>query len=224
MTTLGHERFATQGADWGAFVSSQLGHKYADRLIGLHIQLLTPLDSFTGGKPHSSDYAEDEQDWLRRNRSFAANEMGYFELQRTKPQTIAWALEDSPLGLLAWIVEKRRRWSDCDGDVLSRFTRDELIDTVMLYWVTQTFGTSARYYYEAAHNPWQPAHDRSPRVEAPTAVAIFPQEVMLLPRIWAERNHDLRRWTLMPAGGHFGPMEEPVALVEDIRAFFRTLR
>jgi pimeloyl-ACP methyl ester carboxylesterase len=224
MAALGHQRFATQGADWGAFVSSQLGHKYADRLIGLHIQLLAPLDTFTGGKPSSSDYAEEEKPWLARNRAFARGEMGYFELQRTKPQTVAWALEDSPVGLLAWIVEKRRRWSDCDGEVGRRFTRDELIDTVMLYWVTRTFGTSARYYYEAAHNPWTPSHDRSPRVEAPTAVAVFPKEVMQLPRSWAERNHDIRRWTPMPSGGHFGPMEEPQALVDDIRAFFRPLR
>jgi pimeloyl-ACP methyl ester carboxylesterase len=224
MTRLGYERFATQGADWGAFVSSQLGHKYADRVIGLHIQLLAPLDTFSGGKPASSDYADEELAWLKRNRAFARSEMGYFELQRTKPQTIAWALDDSPLGLLAWIVEKRRRWSDCGGDVYRRFSREDLIDTVMLYWVGRSFGTSARYYYEAAHNPWTPAHDRSPRVEAPTAVAVFPQEVMLLPRRWAERNHNLRRWTPMPSGGHFGPMEEPEALVADIRAFFRTLR
>lgn len=224
MTELGYARFASQGADWGAFISSQLGHKYADRLIGLHIQLLAPLDTFSGGKPSSSDYSDEEQPWLKRNRAFAGSEMGYFELQRTKPQTIAWALEDSPVGLLAWILEKRRRWSDCGGDVERRFTKDDLLDTVMLYWITRSFGTSARYYYEAAHNPWTPAHDRSPRVEAPTAVAVFPQEVMLLPRTWAERHHNLQRWTKMPAGGHFGPMEEPEALIQDIRAFFRTLR
>jgi pimeloyl-ACP methyl ester carboxylesterase len=221
---LGYARFASHGGDWGAFVSTQLGHKYADRLIGIHLELLAPLDTFAGGKPGSQDYAEDEQDWLKRNRAFAASEMGYFELQRTKPQTIAWALDDSPVGLLAWIVEKRRRWSDCSGDVERRFSKDDLLDTVMLYWVTRSFGTSARYYYEAAHVPWTPAHGRSPRVEAPTAVAIFPHEVMRLPRRWAERHHNLQRWTLMSAGGHFGPMEEPAALIDDIRAFFRTLR
>jgi pimeloyl-ACP methyl ester carboxylesterase len=224
MTRLGYDRFATQGGDWGAFVSSQLGHKYADRLIGLHIHLLAPLDTFSGGKPASADYAPEEQPWLKRNRAFAAQEMGYFELQRTKPQTLAWGLEDSPVGLLAWLVEKRRTWSDCAGDVFRRFSRDDLLDTATLYWATRSFGSAARYYYEAAHNPWTPSHDRSPRVEAPTAVAVFPREVLLLPRAWAERTYDLRRWTPMPAGGHFAPMEEPEALVADIRAFFRTLR
>ena len=133
-------------------------------------------------------------------------------------------MNDSPVGLAAWLVEKRRTWSDCQGDVESRFSKDDLLNTVMLYWLTNSFGTSARYYYEAAHNIWQPSHDRSPVVEAPTGCAVFLQEVALMPRSWAERYYNLQRWTVMPSGGHFAAMEEPDRLVEDIRAFFRPLR
>jgi pimeloyl-ACP methyl ester carboxylesterase len=224
MDRLGYDRFAAQGGDWGVLVASQLGHKYADRLIGLHIQLLMPLDTFTGGKVPGDDFSEEEKPWRERNRRFAAEQMGYFHLQRTKPQTIAWAMDDSPIGLLAWIVEKRRQWSDCGGEVERRFSKDDLLDTVMIYWVTRTFGSAARFYYEAAHNPWTPCHDHWPRVPVPTGVAVFPNEVMLQPRRWAERHYDLRQWNTMPAGGHFGPMEEPAALAEDIRALFRPLR
>ncbi|HKY91931.1 MAG TPA: alpha/beta hydrolase, partial [Nevskiaceae bacterium] len=121
-------------------------------------------------------------------------------------------------------LEKRRTWSDCGGDVERRFSKDDLLDTVMLYWVTSTYGSSARYYYEFMHNPWVPTHDRWPRVEAPTAVAVFLKEVFLAPRKWAEQYYNLKRWTVFPSGGHFAPMEEPQAIVGDLRAFFRTLR
>jgi pimeloyl-ACP methyl ester carboxylesterase len=133
-------------------------------------------------------------------------------------------LNDSPVGLCAWILEKRRTWSDCDGNVEKRFTKDELLTAMTLYWVTQSFGASARYYYEAAHNLWQPSHTRTPVVEAPTGIAVFPKDVILLPHRWAERYYNLKRWTIMPSGGHFAPMEEPELLLKDIRAFFRPLR
>jgi pimeloyl-ACP methyl ester carboxylesterase len=225
MAELGHDRFATQGADWGALVSAQLGHKYAARLIGLHVQLLSPLGFFTGERGSApEDFAPEEQHYQARNARFGTQESGYMHLQSTKPQTPSVALNDSPIGLLAWIVEKRRTWSDCHGDVETRFSKDDLIDTVMIYWLTGTFATSARYYYEARNSPWQPSHDRMPRVEAPTAVAVFPSEVVLHARAWAERTYNVKRWTVMPAGGHFGPMEEPALLIDDLRAFFRCYR
>lgn len=221
---LGYDTFATQGGDWGAIVSAQLGHKYADRVIGVHIHLMVPLDFFTAGLPAASEYGPEEQGWFEKTQHFFAAEAGYFRLQTTKPQTLAFALNDSPVGLAAWLVEKRRTWSDCGGDVEKRFTKDDLLNTVMIYWVTQSFGTSARYYYEAAHHPWQPSHQRTPVVEAPTGCAVFLQEVALMPRRWAERYYNLKRWTVMPSGGHFAAMEEPERLVADIRAFFRPLR
>lgn len=225
MARLGYRRFATQGGDWGAFVSAQLGHKHADKVIGVHIHTPAPLDFMTAMRPPDpTDFAPDEAALLAKSAHMMAEEVGYFMLQRSKPQTPAVALNDSPAGLLAWIVEKRRSWSDSHGDVESRFTRDELIDTAMLYWVTESYHTSARYYYEAAHNPWRPSHDRMPVVEAPVAVPILPAELTVPARKWAERYYNLKRWSVLPEGGHFAPMEVPELLVDDIRAFFRELR
>jgi pimeloyl-ACP methyl ester carboxylesterase len=224
---LGYRRFAAQGGDWGAAIAAQLGHKYADRLIGLHLHLMLPLNAFSAPLTAILDpaqYGPDEQGWYERSMHFLTAETGYVALQTTKPQTLAYGLNDSPAGLCAWILEKRRTWSDCDGNVETRFTKDELLTAVTLYWVTQTFGTSARYYFEAAHNLWQPSHGRTPVVEAPTGVAVFLKDVVLLPHRWAERYYNLQRWTVMPSGGHFASMEEPARLVEEIRAFFRPLR
>lgn len=224
MAALGYPRFATQGGDWGALLSAQLGHKFADRIIGLHITLPTPLDVFTGGAVDPADYSAAEEGWAERSQNFFREESGYFQLQCTRPQTVAYALEDSPVGLCAWLVEKRRSWSDCGGKVETRFSKDDLLTTVMIYWLTRSYGTSARYYYEAAHRPWQPAHPRIPVVEAPTGVAVFLKEVVLQPQRWAERYYNLKRWQVFPSGGHFAPMEEPDVMVRELREFFRPLR
>lgn len=222
---LGYDKFAAQGGDWGALITAQLGHKYAQHLIGVHVHLLASLGFFGGqGGPKPEDFAPEEKGWLEHNRRFITQGSGYMAIQSTRPQTLAQALNDSPAGLCSWILEKRRAWSDCGGDVERRFTKDDLCTTMTLYWATQSFNTSARYYYEAAHNPWRPSHDRTPVVEAPTGAAVFLKEVMLMPRRWAERYYNLKRWTVMPSGGHFAPMEEPQALIDDIRAFFRPLR
>jgi pimeloyl-ACP methyl ester carboxylesterase len=227
MERLGYSRFATQGGDWGAMLSAQLGHKHADRVIGAHFTLMTPLDIFSpapGSAPTPEEYGPGEETWASHTQHFFGQEAGYFNLQCTKPQTIAFALNDSPVGLCSWILEKRRTWSDCGGQVETRFSKDDLLTTVTIYWATQTYGTSARYYYEAAHRPWQPAHSRTPVVEVPTAVAVFLKEVILQPRRWAERYYNLKRWTVFPSGGHFAPMEEPDVMIRDIREFFATLR
>lgn len=222
---LGYDKFAAQGGDWGALITAQLGHKYAQHLIGVHVHLLASLGFFGGqGGPKPEDFAPEEKGWLEHNRRFITQGSGYMAIQSTRPQTLAQALNDSPAGLCSWILEKRRAWSDCGGDVERRFSKDDLCTTMTLYWATQSFNTSARYYYEAAHNPWRPSHDRTPVVEAPTGAAVFLKEVMLMPRRWAERYYNLKRWTVMPSGGHFAPMEEPQALIDDIRAFFRPLR
>jgi hypothetical protein len=145
-------------------------------------------------------------------------------VQSTDPQTIAYALHDSPVGLLAWLVERRRNWSDCDGDVERRFSKDDLLTTTMIYWVSESYVSSARFYWEAKHNLWRPSHDRSPVVEAPTGVAIFPGELAIMPEKWIRSYYNIQQLTQMEAGGHFAPMEEPEALVEDVRSFFRPLR
>ena len=221
---LGYEKFAAQGGDGAAIITAQLGHKYADKLIGTHVNLMAPLSVFIDSLPDESLYGPGEEDWYEKNNHFFTAESGYSALQTTKPQTLAFALNDSPVGLCSWIVEKRRTWSDCNGEVEKRFSKDDLLTTVMIYWITQSFGTSARYYYEATHNPWQPSHNRRPVVESPMGVAVFQKEVILMPRKWAEEYYNLKRWTLMPSGGHFAAMEEPQLLVDDVREFFRSLR
>ena len=140
------------------------------------------------------------------------------------PQTLAYALNDSPVGLAAWLLERRRNWSDSGGDPERPFTRDFLLTTVMIYWLTQSIGTSMRYYAEFFGRPWVPDHDRQPAIEAPTGIAVFPQELVLLPRRLAEQHANLVHWTVMPAGGHFAPSEQPELLVDDVPAMFRPFR
>jgi pimeloyl-ACP methyl ester carboxylesterase len=221
---LGYQKFAAQGGDWGALVTMQLGHKYPQHLIGLHLNLAIPLGFFSGERPAESEYRADEQGWYERMQVAMRHATSHVVVQTTDPQTLAYGLHDSPVGLCAWILERRRNWSDCEGEVERRFSKDDLLTTVMIYWVTESFVTSVRYYYEARHHLWTPVHTRMPVVEAPTGIAIFPRELALMPRRWAERYYNLQRWTVMPAGGHFAPMEEPEQLVVDIRAFFRPLR
>ena len=223
MQRLDYPRFGAHGADWGALLTADLGHRYAERLIGVHVAMMLPLDLFSGGLPAPEDYDVDEAPLAARLQNFFATETAYSALQSTKPQTIAVALNDSPVGLASWIVEKQRSWSDCHGDVERRFSKDDLLTTIMIYWVTQSYGTSARYYYEAAHDPWKPVHNRIPVVEAPVAVSVLPEEVCTAPRRWAQRYYNLKQMRHHASGGHFAAWEEPRAIITDARDFFRTL-
>jgi hypothetical protein len=191
--------------------------------MGVHFTMMMPLDLFSGGTPAPEDYDVDEASIATELQNFFATESAYSALQSTKPQTIAVALNDSPVGLLSWIVEKLRSWSDCHGDLERRFSKDDVLTTVMIYWVTQSYGTSARYYYEAAHNPWKPVHERTPVVEAPTGIAELPKEFASAPRRWVQRYYNLKQKRRHPSGGHYGAWEEPEAIVTDVRDFFRSL-
>jgi pimeloyl-ACP methyl ester carboxylesterase len=155
--------------------------------------------------------------------SFQREESGYALEQGTKPQTLGVALNDSPAGLLAWIVEKFRTWSDCDGNPENVYTRDQLITNAMLYWVTQTITSSTRLYWESRHSGlWEEAAEF---VRVPTGVARYPKdEVLRFPRAWVERQYNVTRWAVMPRGGHFAAMEQPELFVEDLRTFLRTVR
>ena len=215
---LGYRRFGAQGGDWGGFITSRLGVAYPERLAGIHVNLLSLRRDLPRPKdptPEERTYLDDLGAWLRE-------ETGYQWIQGTKPQTLAFGLTDSPAGLAAWIVEKFRSWSDCGGDVERRFTKDELLTNITLYWVTGAINSSFWPYYARYHAPW-PIGDGQ-RVEVPTAYAAFPKEIVRPPRSWAERVYNIRRWTVMPSGGHFAALEEPQALVDDLRAFFRDLR
>jgi microsomal epoxide hydrolase len=159
---------------------------------------------------------------LKVRQVFQNEETGYQQIQGTKPQTLGYGLNDSPAGLAAWIVEKFRTWSDCDGDVEKRFTKDELLTNITIYWVTQSITSSTRLYCETMRaGRFGPT---SGQLEVPTACAIFPKEILRPPRAWCESRFDVRRYTKFPRGGHFAALEEPELLVDDVRAFFRELR
>ena len=217
---LGYPRFAAQGGDIGAGVTARLGYSHPDKMIGIHLTSMTRPTPYLG--PGSDELSEAELGLLDQREKWQQAEGGYAHIQGTKPQTLSYGLNDSPTGLAAWIVEKYRTWSDCDGDVEKRFTKDELLTTVTIYWVTQTIGSSTRMYKENQSQNW--AMGETERIKPPSAMAVFPSEISRPPREWAERSYNLQRWTEMPRGGHFAAAEEPQLLAEDIRAFFRPLR
>ena len=212
MTALGHERFGVDGGDIGSTIAEQLTLGQPDRVIGLHLgdipfhrpRALTP-----------EEMTDEDTEWMSRLMRWEQTEGAYARLQRTKPQTLAVALEDSPAGLAAWILEKYRAWSDCEGDPFTRFTLDELSTVLTVYWATRTAGSSVHYYFDNAHSRL-----RTARVEVPTALAQFPKDLVPGPRSSAERWFRVERFTQFPAGGHFGPWEEPELWAGDVVAFF----
>jgi pimeloyl-ACP methyl ester carboxylesterase len=217
---LGYPRFGAQGGDWGASVTAYLGFAHPDQLIGIHVTSMTRPTPYLG--PGSRPLSAAEQAYLAQREAWLQAEGGYSHIQGTKPQTLAYGLNDSPVGLAAWIVEKYRTWSDCHGEVESRFTKDEILTTIMIYWVTQSINSSTRLYYETLRRLW--TLQQGERIAVPSAMAAFPKEISRPPREWGERSFNVQRWTEMPHGGHFAALEEPALLAEDIRAFFRPLR
>ena len=217
---LGYQRFAAQGGDWGARVTAKLGLSHGDKVIGIHTTSTSSPTPYQG--PGTRELSEAENAMLAQRIQWLADEGGYSHIQATKPQTLSYGLNDSPAGLAAWIVEKYRTWSDCGGDVESRFTKDELLTTITIYWVTQSINSSTRLYYESFFQAWDLAKDE--KIQVPVAIASFPRENSVPLREWAERSFNIQQWTDMPSGGHFAALEEPDRLVEDIRKFFRGLR
>ena len=220
MARLGYERYGAQGGDLGAGISRWLAANDAEHVAGLHLNLCTAgppdPDNPTAGVPAAEVALMEE-----RAAFWTDEERGYSHMHGTKPQTLGYSLNDSPVGLAAWIVEKYRSWCDCDGNPETRFSKDELLTTLTIYWATQTATSAARYYYEGRHggNSPDPA-----RIEVPTACAAFPGEFRFTPRRWLEARYNLVRFTMMPSGGHFAASEAPELLVDDLRAFFRDLR
>ena len=217
---LGYPRFAAQGGDWGAGVTARLGYHHADKVVGIHVTAVTQAIPYQGGG--SRKLSQPELDLMQQRTAWQQAEGGYSHIQGTKPQTLSYGLNDSPVGLCAWIVEKFRTWSDCGGDVESVYTKDELLNTVMIYWVTQTINSSTRLYYENQRTPWNFGPDD--RISVPCGVALFPGDLSHPPREWAERSYNVQQWTEMPRGGHFAALEQPDMLAEDVRAFFRSRR
>ena len=221
MARLGYDRYGVQGGDWGSLVSRWTAFNHPDQVVGLHVNMMV------AGPPEGVDdpTAGIDPEELERSQALSTyyntQENGYARIQGTRPQTLGYALNDSPAGQAAWIVEKFRGWCDCDGNPESVFTKDELLTNIMLYWVTQSATSSARIYYES---PRAPTSRPLGRIEVPTGAAIFPHELFIAPRKWVEAQYNLVHWTEMPRGGHFAAMEQPELLVEDLRTFFRDLR
>ena len=216
MQGLGYDRYAAQGGDWGSFVTAWLGAHRPAQLIGIHLNLL-PLPRDAAMYTNPGDL---ERRYLRELEVFLKEETGYQWIQGTRPQTLAFALADSPVGLAAWFVEKYRAWTDCDGDPRNALTMDEMLGNICLYWFTNCIGASFWPYYARMHGPWP----IDGRIEVPTGYAEFPREILRPPRVSAERVFNIRRWTVMPKGGHFAALEQPRPLAEEIRAYFRALR
>jgi pimeloyl-ACP methyl ester carboxylesterase len=217
---LGFSRFGAQGGDWGAAVTSRLAYAYPDRMIGNHINLVMAA----GRDPTAfQNPTEEEKRYLAELSHWTREETGYSWIQGTRPQTLAFALTDSPAGLAAWIVEKFRAWSDCDGDVERAISRDRMLADISLYWFTGAIGSSFWPYYARLHgSAILPAGDA---ITVPTGYAQFPREILKPPRKTAERVFkDIRRWSVMEKGGHFAALEQPESLAREVRAFFRELR
>jgi pimeloyl-ACP methyl ester carboxylesterase len=212
MRALGYEKFIAQGGDWGASISTWIGLDSPESLIGIHLNYipgsykpyLTETNQLTD---REKNFLEEEKEWFRK-------EGAYSEIQGTKPQTVAFAIEDSPVGLAAWILEKAHGWSYCEKSVLEHFTYEELLSNIMLYWVTQSFGSSIRLYYEARQSRLHLQEGQ--RINVPCAVARFAKEEPMPPREWVERGYNVLRWTEFPVGSHYAPLELPELLANDI--------
>lgn len=222
MAKLGYGRYGAQGGDWGSIITVWMGYDDPEHVCGIHLNMVigrppkgTPEERTKGLTPKEIGDLAEMQKW-------GVTEVGYQAIQGTKPQTLGYGLNDSPAGLAAWIVEKWRTWSDCDGDVEKRFTKDELLTNIMIYWATQTITSSTRLYYEQRVAGQFGKNDEY--VKVPTGCAIFPVELSRLPRAWVEKSFNITHWTEMDSGGHFAALEEPQLLAEDLRTFFRGLR
>jgi pimeloyl-ACP methyl ester carboxylesterase len=223
---LGYDRFGAQGQDWGSVITQQLGHKYPQFLTGIHLsRYANPFTSddpklMGTAQPQPEDFAPEEAGWYERNKE-GLRRSSHMAVQSTNPQTLAYAMTDSPAGMAAWLLEKRRLDAHLGGDVENVFSRDDQISNVMLFWLTNTFVSSVRYYWEHARGPKIPSHNRTPQVETPTAIGVLPRDAIASPRKWAEAGCNLQRWTVYTAGGHYGVYQVYDQYTDDLRAFFR---
>jgi pimeloyl-ACP methyl ester carboxylesterase len=217
MKRLGYARYGAQGGDWGAAVTTQIGRDASvgdgNGCVAIHTNMPIAMPTGDLGNPTPQEGVA-----LAALGNYQQWEAGYSKQQSTRPQTVGYGLADSPVGQLAWIVEKFWSWSDCDGHPENVFTRDELLDNVMMYWATNSAASSARLYWESFG-----AFGAAGRVEVPTGVASFPKEILQAPRSWCEAGYNITHWTDMPRGGHFGAFEQPELFVDDVRTFFAGL-
>ncbi|RIQ20826.1 epoxide hydrolase family protein [Jiangella rhizosphaerae] len=217
MSGLGYERFGAAGGDIGSHVSRYLALDHPERVVAVH-RMDAGVPVFTGDP---AELTPEEREWIQQAAGWGATEGAYAAMHRTKPQTAAAGLNDSPAGLAAWIVEKLRAWSDCDGDVERRFSKDEILTNLTIYWLTGTIGSSMRMYRA---NSAIPPEQLARRVEVPSGFAIFRGDLVRAPRAWLERTANVVRATEPESGGHFAPFEEPERYAQELREFFRPFR
>jgi pimeloyl-ACP methyl ester carboxylesterase len=214
MSALGYERYGAHGGDWGGAVTDALVQVAPDALVGTHHTEVSWKRLFS---IDPNALTSRERIYLEAGKRWLKTEGAYAMIQSTKPQSLAYAMTDSPAGLAGWIVEKMRAWSDCGGEVEKRFTKDELLTNISVYWFTRTAGSAFRLYHEAMNSA--DVHT-TPESRIPRGFAMFPKDLVNAPREFAERFYDVRRFTEMPRGGHFAAHEEPALLAEELRAFF----
>ncbi len=216
---LGYDSYLAQGGDWGGAISSWLGYDHAPTCRAIHINIMTM-------RHPDGPQGPEEEAWAVEFEREQMMEDGYRTQQATKPQTLSYAMMDSPVGVAAWLIEKFNSWSDTDGDdIESVHSKDSLLTNIMVYLVTGSFNSASWIYYGRREEGGRLLSPEGKRVEVPTAVALFPAELLSWPpRSYVERVYNISRWTEMPRGGHFAALEQPDLLVEDIRAFARTLR
>jgi epoxide hydrolase len=219
MADLGYQRYGVQGGDWGSIVTANMADLDPAHVAGLHLNFVAvprPKDE------DPSRLSQQEAQAVKAMSEWRRTGAGYQEIQGTKPQSLGYGLEDSPAGLAAWITEKFRAWSDCGGDIERSFTKDQLLTNITVYWVTATATSSSRLYYEMRQAGL--AAIPNEYVDVPTGIACYPGEVTRPPRRWVERRYRVTHWAEPPRGGHFAAMEVPDLFVDDVRAFFRTVR
>lgn len=214
MNELGYQRYGVQGGDWGAIIATSLALQHPDAVDGLHITFVHPVPSLREGETPS----EEERIYLTYRKNFDAEETGYSQIQRTRPQSLAYAQMDSPVGFLAWILEKFWAWSDHESDLWQTFNRDRFLTNVMLYWLSGCVLSAARLYHETFHH--MPKGLRTGRVEVPTGYAKFPAEPWSPPRGAVARQYHLVHYNEVPKGGHFAAMEQPALWTRDVATFF----
>ena len=218
---LGYSQFIVHGGDWGSVITEQIAFSNAQDLKGIHLTEIPWYHLFT---IPPNELTEAEQKYLQAGEQWSKTEGAYAMIQSTRPQSLAYGLNDSPVGLAGWIIEKFYHWSDCNGSLENAFTKDELLTNLTIYWATQTINSAIGLYYEAAALLTQQSKQTEiKKVEVPAGVAMFPKDMIPAPREFAERIFNIHQWTEMPAGGHFAAMEQPMLFANDLRRFAKEL-
>lgn len=225
MRELGYEQFVVHGGDWGTLLATHIASLYPQRVLGLHVTLTHPIPP--GDVQDAMALVQDhERKWLKGNEFNALDGRGYFEIQKTRPETLGFALNDSPAGWCAWVLDKFYQWTDCerDGirDVRHAVSWEKFLANLSVYWFTDTI-SSAMHFYREQYLALRNGTGAAGEVVVPTGAGIFPQEILKSPRAWYQRRFPLVHWTEHEAGGHFGAMEQPEAFASDLRAFAQTV-